>query len=119
MIRGGFARKNPTDEFDFSMKVSNVRLVAITKTPSLRDFIKRQQLQYAGHVARMSNSSWQKMSLFMKSEHGSQRDPVKRYANDFGVEIGQMLKEMQDKKKYSLELKARFGHVLQTSTSKS
>ena len=57
MVQGGFSRKNPNDPNDFSMKISNSRLLSITKTQSLRDFIKRQQLQYAGHVVRMSNNT--------------------------------------------------------------
>ena len=62
MIRCGFSRVD-TDG-DFRYKINNAKLHAICNTKDVSDFIRNQQMSYAGHVVRMSNERCVKQLMF-------------------------------------------------------
>ena len=62
MIRCGFSRVD-TDG-DFRYKINNAKLHTICNTKDVSDFIRNQQMSYAGHVVRMSNERCVKQLMF-------------------------------------------------------
>ena len=110
MVRGGFARKVPDDDSNFALKISNVELYKITGCQPLRDFIKKQQLHYAGHVTRMRNDCWQKRTLFIQNENNG-KGYLRKYSEDLGgIDTSQTLRFIQAKLKLRQELDRRFGN---------
>ena len=119
MVRGGFARKFPDDDVDFSMKISNEKLFGITHSQPLSRFIKKQQIHYAGHVTRMGNTKWQKQTMFITNERNG-RSYLRKYGEDLGgIDVSQTLRMMQDRDKLRLELNSRFGTATKSSAKNS
>ena len=112
MVRGGFAKRvSARNGSDFALRISIEQLFKIARLPSLPQYIKRQQLQFAAHISRMRNDSWQKRTMFMQSEIGGGKSDMRRYCDDMGgLESSQILKRFQNRKEFRHELDVRFGH---------
>ena len=59
MIRGGFKRAKVSEENsnEFKFYYPNVRILKITKSEFVSDYIKRQQRNYVAHLIRTSNTN--------------------------------------------------------------
>ena len=62
MIRRGFSRVDTAG--DFRYKINNAKLHVMSNTEDVSNFIRNQQMSYAGHVVRMSNERCVKQLMF-------------------------------------------------------
>jgi hypothetical protein len=107
MIRNGFKRSGTSGEgkSEHSFLITNKKLYAITKSPTLESFVHKQFLKYTAHVTRMDNSSWQKQLLFMHPEGKT----WSKCEELLGKDRSQIRREMQNSSKFLSDLEQRFG----------
>ena len=98
--KGGWARKpipEGADEEVHRLRYTNSDIVAITKTKSLRNFIRGQHMRYIGHICRCPNTMMTKKMLFAKSKKPYYRDPWMNISKMLGVSIEQAKRKTQEK----------------------
>ena len=64
LVRGGFKRKEDSDENEFSFKINNAKLHQLCGTSDLNLFKKEQQYNYAAHIVRTSSDRAAKKLMF-------------------------------------------------------
>ena len=78
MIRGGFKRRNDeNNEQTFHFALSSEDVLRICATEDILPYIKRQQQNYLGHIARRSNTNIAKRLLFNDNTNRKRGRPLK------------------------------------------
>lgn len=99
MVKGGFERGNvpeyneeliPAEQIDWTYKISNKRLLEITKTTELKHFCAIQHLKYVAHIVQSGNNTIQKQMLFCEPNGNRWR----RMASYVGVDETQLRRAM-------------------------
>ena len=66
MIKGGFKRRiDDNNEQTFHFIMSSEDVLRVCKTEDILQYIKRQQHNYLGHIARQKNTNITKRLLFL------------------------------------------------------
>ena len=102
MVKGGWKRQEASEEgeSEFRYVHTNANLQHILQTTSLRQEVLAQKMRYYGHICRPDNKSLTKQTMFAESRKPYVRDPLKKLANECGIEITQLLKMTQSRPKY-------------------
>ena len=123
IVRGGFKRKKSppakkrgqsqtdydeflkTDDWDYSFVYTNDEIFKINGTEPLLPFIRRQQVKWIGHCARMKNMAVQKQMLFAKTEVKYQRDIWPKLGKITNLDPCDLRRKMMDRSSFSGWLK--------------
>ena len=88
------------DDIDWRFKLTNERILNITKSEPISKFCLGQHLKYIAHVTRLPNSSIQKQLLFRTNKKRYARDPWSKYEQVTGILKTQLQREMQNKQQF-------------------
>ena len=78
MIRRGFERKvDENGDKTYEYVLSNEDVLEICKTENVLEFIRKQQENYLGHIARHNNTSMVKRLLFNNNKNFKRGRPAK------------------------------------------
>ena len=109
MVKGGFRRKEPDNDLNFSFVYTNDDLQRIVNCQHIRDFINTQYLKYIAHVCRRPNTNLTKLSLFFIPRVSYYQDPWIKITKLLGdITIGQARRETQSKAGFIRLLKTNY-----------
>ena len=97
MIKGGFKRQGNS----WSFELTNEDLLRISKTQSLKIYIRKQQLKYVAHIIRKGNSSIAKRILFnadISKKPGPQTTVINNILKSEGCSAAQLYRNAMERK---------------------
>ena len=97
MIKGGYKRR----ENSWSYQLTNEDLLRISKTPSLKIYIRKQQLKYVARIIRKENTSISKQLLFnddISRKPGPQTTVINNVLKSEGCTAAQLYKNAMERR---------------------
>jgi len=106
LLRDGFKRRNQfvdtENAEDFSYLITNRKLLELTKTVNISEFVIRQQKAWMGHIIREQNDAMTKILLFNTVKNRKVGRPVSTILDNVvkqsGVDMLQFLKDSFQRK---------------------